>query len=126
MEKIKNHKKDANRLFVERMAIVADIDNSVYIGLRRAYILPTQKGLYYLIVLAIMFVWSVNYALSLGYALTFLTGIISLIAAVLTVNNLSSISLTSSTQPSFFAKEPAYFNLIINNKKTRCCSKNNS
>lgn len=110
-------KKDADRHFVKRMAITADADNSVYIGLRKAYILPTQKGLYYLIALAIMFVWSVNYTLSLGYALTFLTAVVALVAAVLTVNNLTSIRVTATAQPTFFAEEPAFFHLNVDNEK---------
>ncbi|PID66475.1 MAG: hypothetical protein CR975_02705 [Gammaproteobacteria bacterium] len=114
---VKPAKKDAERLFVKRLAIRADDKNSVYIGLRKAYVWPTQKGLYYVIVLVAMFLWSVNYALSLGYALTFLTAVIALVAAVLTVNNLISIRLSAGAQPSFFAKEPAFFYLHLHNNK---------
>lgn len=110
-------KKDADRRFVKRMAIPADTDGAAVIGLRRIYILPTTKGFYYLLVLLTMFIWTVNYGLSLGYALTFFTAVLALLVAVLTVNNLASIRLFAAAQPAFFAGDPAFFHLHLNNQK---------
>src|SRR2546428_13384482 len=39
---------------------------------RRVYIVPTQLGLLFALTLLILLVGSINYALSLGFALTFL------------------------------------------------------
>ncbi len=113
---VKKNNLDKNRLFIDRMAIKSQAhDKHIDINLRRAYILPTLKGLYYFITVIIMFIWSVNYALSLGYALTFFTGIFALIVAVLTVGNLAGIRFKPLENPTFFAGEPAYFRLEISN-----------
>src|SRR5258708_15883390 len=59
---------------------------------RRIYILPTRRGLAMIATLAIMLLTSMNYALSLGHALTFLVA--GLVAAALlhTYRNLARIS----------------------------------
>ncbi len=109
-------KLDKERRFVKRMALVSDVpDGGIEVKLRRAYILPTQKGLYYLITLVLMFIWSVNYALSLGYAITFFAAAFALIVTVLTVGNLSGIRVKTMENPAFFAHDPAYFRLYIEN-----------
>lgn len=114
-----NIKLDKDRRFVKRMALSSNAtDDSIAVNLRRAYILPTQKGLYYLATLVVMFIWSINYALSLGYAMTFFTGVFGLILAVLTVNNLSKIRIKPLENLAFFAGEPAYFRLQIDNADT--------
>lgn len=117
----KTLKRDENRRFVKRMAIRADGESALFIGLRRAYILPTQKGLYYVLTLAVMFVWSINYALSLGYALSFFTAVLALLLAVLTVNNLTAIRVTPLHNTNFFAGEPAFFRVQIDNEKQDPC-----
>lgn len=109
-------KLDKDRRFVKRMALFSDTpDGSIDVKLRRAYILPTQKGGYYLITLIVMFIWSVNYALSLGYAMTFFAAVFALIVTVLTVGNLSGIRVKALENPTFFAGDPAYFRLQIEN-----------
>lgn len=112
----KNIKLDKDRRFVKRMALSSDApDGSIEVSLRRAYILPTQKGIYYLITLVCMFLWAVNYALSLGYAMTFFAAVFALIVTVLTVSNLSGIRVKPLENPAFFAGDPAYFRLQIDN-----------
>lgn len=114
-------KKDADRWFVRRAATRADAEQRVSLGLRKAYVLPTQKGIYYAITLVVMLVWSINYALSLGYAVTFFVGIFALVIMVLTVMNISGIHVTAvdhvGNHAEFFADEAAYFRLAINNEK---------
>jgi len=109
---------DEKRRFIERLVIKPDARDykGILIRLRRAYILPTSKGAYYLITLVIMFIWSVNYGLSLGYAMTFFAGVFALIISVLTVNNLSHIRVHPLSNKTFFAGEPAYFRLRIDNQ----------
>lgn len=111
-------KADKDRRFVKRMTVFP-VGQSPHIDikLRRAYILPTQKGLYYLVTLAVMFVWSVNYALSLGYAMTFLAVMLAHLVAVLTVTNLSAMRITPLSNPRYFAGDPATFRLRIDNSK---------
>lgn len=112
-------KRDKDRRFVKRMALHSKSpDNGITIGIRRAYILPTQKGGYYFVTLVIMFIWTINYALSLGYAITFFAAIFALIVAHLTVGNLSSIRIKPLENPAFFAGDPAYFRLQVDNGST--------
>ncbi len=113
----KRCKNDADRLFVKRLALHQNTEGSVFVGFRKVYILPTQKGFFYCITLVIMFLWTVNYALSLGYAMTFFVAVLGLLFSVLTVNNLARLEVTSATQPHFFAGEPAFFPVYIRNAK---------
>ena len=45
---------------------------SILLAQRRIYILPTRQGLTFGIVLLLMLLGSINYALSLGFVLTFM------------------------------------------------------
>lgn len=116
--KPQTYKPDAERRFVARMAKHPDRDGLVHIGIRSTYVLPTQKGVYYMFTVVVMFIWSVNYALSLGYAMVFLVVVLALLAAVLSVGNLSDTRVKALHNPTFFAGEPAYFRVQINNDKT--------
>ncbi|MBX2839911.1 MAG: DUF58 domain-containing protein [Gammaproteobacteria bacterium] len=69
---------------------------------QRVYILPTRRGIAFLVSLMIMLIASINYALSLGYALCFL--LTGLFAATLlhTYKNLAGVTLKSiDSQPGF-------------------------
>lgn len=82
---------------------------------QRIYILPTRRGLAYLFSLFIMLIASVNYALSLGYALCFLlTGLFA--ASLLhTYRNVAGISFESITTDNVFVGEMAPFKIKIGN-----------
>ncbi len=116
MKTTKSRRLDKNRPFIERMTRHSqDDDQHIDLSMRRAYILPTLKGLYYLLTVLVMFVWSVNYQLSLGYAVTFFTAVFGMIVAGLTVSNLSNLRVKPMENPAFFAHDPAYFRLQIDN-----------
>lgn len=85
---------------------------------QRIYILPTRRGLAYLFSLLIMLIASVNYALSLGYALCFLlTGLFA--ASLLhTYRNVAGVSFESITAEDAFVGEKAHFKININNTST--------
>ena len=85
---------------------------------QRIYILPTRRGLAYLFSLLIMLVASVNYALSLGYALCFLlTGLFA--ASLLhTYRNVAGVSFHAITSDNVFAGENVQFNIKIKNTST--------
>lgn len=112
-----SNKPDGDRRWVRRMAIHADARQRANLNYRRTYILPTKRGLYYLLTVIIMFTWSVNYGLSLGYAMTFLAIIFGIVLAVMTVNNLMSLESTAIENRSFFAGEPAFFRLRLDTTK---------
>src|SRR5438874_8795186 len=58
---------------------------------RRIYILPTRRGLALIATLTIMLLTSMNYALSLGHALTFLVAGLVAAALLQTYRNLAGI-----------------------------------
>ena len=82
---------------------------------QRVYIVPTKRGFAFLLALLLMLIASVNYALSLGYALSFiLTG---LFAATLlhTYRNLAGIRIERVTQCNAFAGGVASFSVSLTN-----------
>jgi uncharacterized protein (DUF58 family) len=78
---------------------------------KRIYILPTKRGWVFLASLLLMLVVSINYALSLGYALCFL--LTGLFAATLieTYKNLAGIGIDSIQSKNVFAGDKAEFNI---------------
>ncbi|MPV85132.1 DUF58 domain-containing protein [Ostreibacterium oceani] len=107
------HKLDKHRPFIKRLTTVVPAGERIDLSMRRAYILPTLKGVYFAITVVILFIWSTNYALSLGYAITFLLAILGLAIAVLTVKNLASVSLSAMGDSHYFAGEAAFFYLQL-------------
>lgn len=88
---------------------------------QRVYIVPTKRGLAFVVALLLMLIASVNYGLSLGYALCFiLTG---LFAATLlhTYRNMAGISIEKIVQSNTFAGTNACFSISLANtlKDTR-------
>src|SRR4051812_50070607 len=59
---------------------------------RRVYIVPTRLGWLFALTLLILLVGSINYALSLGFALTFVLGGIALAGMVHTARNLARMA----------------------------------
>lgn len=76
---------------------------------KRIYILPTKRGWVFLASLLLMLVSSINYALSLGYALSFL--LTGMFAATLleTYKNLAGVTIESIGGKNVFAGEKAEF-----------------
>jgi len=69
----------------------------------RIYILPTTRGVAVIATLMIMLLTSMNYALSLGYALTFLAGGMVAAALLATFRNLAGLSLSPLVAGEAFA-----------------------
>lgn len=82
---------------------------------RRIYILPTGRGWAFLGALFVMLIASVNYALSLGYALCFLlTGLYS--ATLLsTYRNLAGMAIRRIEPATTFSGEPLAFVITLSN-----------
>ena len=83
---------------------------------QRVYILPTKRGLAYLFTLLIMLIASINYALSLGYALCFLlTGLFG--ASLLhTYRNVAGITCEKISSEHVFVGQKTQFAVDIKNK----------
>ena len=80
---------------------------------RRVYIVPTQLGYLFALTLLILLVGSINYALSLGFALTFLLAGMALAGMVHTARNLARTAVSVGRAEPVFAGEAAQFRLYL-------------
>jgi uncharacterized protein (DUF58 family) len=80
---------------------------------RRIFILPTRQGYFFAGVLLLLLVASINYALSLGYLLTFLLASMAGVAMLHTWRNLAHIKLRPGRCEAVFAGETARFGVTI-------------
>jgi uncharacterized protein (DUF58 family) len=87
----------------------------IVLGHRRVYIVPSRLGLFYASTLAILLVGSINYALSLGFALTFLLAGMGIAAMVQTTRNLARLSVRAGRCEPVFAGNAAHFRLGMMN-----------
>ena len=84
---------------------------------QRIYIVPTRRGWAFLAGLLLMLIASVNYALSLGYALCFL--LTGLFAATLlhTYRNISGLKVTGVNLDNAFAGEDINVSVLLANQR---------
>jgi uncharacterized protein (DUF58 family) len=82
---------------------------------RRVYILPTRIGWLFGATIGILLVGSINYALQLGFALTFLLAGMGLVGMVHTTRNLARLSVSAGRVEPAFAGEAAQFRLHLEN-----------
>lgn len=86
---------------------------------RLIYILPSKAGLLYALVLFAMLSASMNYQLSLGYALTFWLASVGIVAIFHTFRNLSNLLLRPGRVEAVFAGQIAEFGLVLVNQSNR-------
>ena len=79
----------------------------------RIYVLPTPRGIAFIAMLATMLVLSLNYALSLGFVITFLLSGLTGAALLHTFRNLAGLSLRPLAAGETFAGNPLPFTLAI-------------
>ena len=80
---------------------------------RRVYIVPARLGWMFGATLVIMLIGSINYALSLGFALTFLLAGLGLAGMVHTARNLVLLAVSTGRAEPVFAGEAAQFRLFL-------------
>jgi uncharacterized protein (DUF58 family) len=88
----------------------------VVLGHRRVYIVPTRVGWLYGATLGIMLIGSINYALSLGFALTFLLTGLGLAGMVHTARNLARTAVSAGRAEPVYAGEAAQFHLLLDSR----------
>ena len=88
---------------------------SVVLAHRRVYILPVSHGYMYAFVLLIMLAGSINYALSLGFVLTFLLAGLGINGMLYTYRNLAHLRVTAGRPRSVFVGQNAEFPVRIDN-----------
>src|SRR3990167_4137662 len=89
----------------------------VFLNQRRVFIIPTQAGLVFAVMLFLLFLGAINYNLSLGFALTFLLSGCALIDMHLTFRNLAYLHLAAGRVGAVFAGEEAEFELHLINRR---------
>lgn len=82
---------------------------------RNIYILPSRAGAAFIGVTLLMFLVSVNFGLSLGYALTFLLASLGLVGMMHTFRNLSALVLRPARAESVFTGDFAEFGVSVRN-----------
>ncbi|MBL0141164.1 MAG: DUF58 domain-containing protein [Betaproteobacteria bacterium] len=80
---------------------------------RRIFILPTKQGYLFAGVLLVLLLASINYALSLGFLLTFLLAAMGSVAMLHTWRNLSQLKLRPGRCDAVFAGDTAYFRVVL-------------
>ena len=89
----------------------------IVLGQRRIFVLPTTAGLAFAAALLVMLIASINYNLSLGYALVFLLGGVSVASIVHAFRNLLHLSFTPGRAEPVFAGESACFHIVVTNQR---------
>lgn len=82
---------------------------------RRIFIIPSRNGFYFAFVLLLLLIASINYALSLGYFLTFLLAGLGSVAMLHTFRNLAQLAVSYGKCDAVFAGEVAHFPIILHN-----------
>ena len=80
---------------------------------RRIFILPTKQGYFFGFTILVLLMASINYALSLGFTLTFLLASMAGVAMLHTWRNLAHLRLRPGRCEPVFAGEPAHFNVSV-------------
>jgi uncharacterized protein (DUF58 family) len=88
---------------------------AILLGHRRVYIVPSRLGLFFGGVLLILLIGSINYALSLGFALTFLLAGMGIAGMVQTTRNLARLAVQAGRAEPAFAGQSAQFRLLLAN-----------
>ncbi len=84
---------------------------------RRIFVLPSGAGLAFAGALLVMLLASINYNLSLGYALTFLLGGIGVTGIVHAFRNLLHLEIRAARCEPVFCGQPARFALHLENRR---------
>jgi len=87
--------------------------DKVSLHVRNIYIIPSRNGLLYLLSCGLIFIAAINYAVSLAFGLTFMMVSIFILAILHCFNNLSQLTLSSSSAPAVFCGEDACFKVQL-------------
>jgi uncharacterized protein (DUF58 family) len=86
---------------------------------RRVYIVPTRMGWMFGVTLGVLLLGSINYVLSLGFALTFLLAGVGLAGMVHTTRNMARLAIAAGRCEPTFAGDHARFHLHLENPSDR-------
>lgn len=95
------------------------VDSTTTLSRRHIYILPTRFGWLYAILLIGLLIGSINYSISLGFAMTFLLAGLGLISMLHTWRNLAHLKIAAQRANPVFAGEVAIFELAVSEANNR-------
>ena len=84
---------------------------------RRIYILPTRQGYAFALLLFLLFLWSINYSNSMGFAFTFLLAAVALNSMWQAHDNLLGLIVHSGGAEPVFAGQEARFDFRLENPR---------
>jgi uncharacterized protein (DUF58 family) len=90
-------------------------NGEVFLNQRRVFILPTRAGLLLGLMLIALLLGSINYSLSLGFALTFLVAGVVWVGMLATFRNLAHLYLRPLRVDPVFAGDTADYRLVVRN-----------
>src|SRR6185295_10781206 len=88
----------------------------VFLGQRRVYVLPTRHGMTFSLAVVLMLFGSINYALSLGFLLTFLLAGLGLVSILHTFRNLAHLYVSAGRVDPVLAGDTARFGLVLESR----------
>lgn len=87
----------------------------VLLDRKRVYILPTRAGLTFAAAMLVMLIGSINYALQLGFLLTFLVASMAIVGMYHTHRNLARVLVRGLRAEKVFAGDVARYTLMMTN-----------
>jgi len=88
---------------------------TITLNQRRIFILPTRRGLGFVLVLLLMLLGDINYNLSLGYVLTFLLATTAAMTMFHAFRNMAQLEIHAGHNATVFAGDKASFNFHFHN-----------
>jgi uncharacterized protein (DUF58 family) len=95
--------------------MTANEDQSVVLGRRQLYMLPTRFGLLFALLLLVQLLAAINYGNGLAYALTFLLGSLAVVSMLYTHRNLFRLRIAAGSCAPVFAGNVAVFRILLVN-----------
>ncbi len=95
------------------------VGNTTQLSRRHIYILPTRFSWLYAVLLVALLTGSINYSLSLGFAMTFLLTGLGLVSMLHSWRNLANLKISALRAQPVFAGEEAIFELSVLEESNR-------
>ncbi|MDP1766768.1 MAG: DUF58 domain-containing protein [Methylotenera sp.] len=95
------------------------VNSATRLSRRHIYILPTRFGWLYALLLLALLTGSINYSISLGFAMTFLLAGVGVISMLHTWRNLANLKITAGRIMPVFAGENAVFEINVHEENNR-------
>ncbi|HCX34156.1 MAG TPA: hypothetical protein DHV08_11795 [Rhodocyclaceae bacterium] len=91
----------------------------IVLGQRRVFVLPTRAGLAFAATIVTLLIGSINYGLSLGYALTFLLAGLGVVSILHAFRNLVHLGIEYGRCDPVFCGGVARFPLVLSNRRAQ-------